>query len=58
MNEVLYWAEELKRRWMEEKTAERDDTLCQTEGGAEECLRESERRMEMEEKPTGEHPNS
>lgn len=57
MNEVLYWAEELKRRWME-KTAERDDTLCQTEGGAEECLRVPERRMEMEEKPTGEHPNS
>lgn len=57
MNEVLYWAEELKRRWME-KAAERDDTLCQTEGGAEECLRVPERRMEMEEKPTGEHPNS
>ncbi len=59
VSEVLYWAEKLKRRWMEETTGERDDTdtPCQTEGGGDECLRVSERHMEMEEK-TGEHPNS
>ncbi|XP_041792061.1 small RNA 2'-O-methyltransferase [Chelmon rostratus] len=54
-SEVLYWAEKLKRRWMEEKTGERDDgyTLSQTEGGAEECVRASEQCMGMEEKQTG-----
>ncbi|XP_076580336.1 small RNA 2'-O-methyltransferase isoform X2 [Chaetodon auriga] len=44
VSEVLYWAEKLKRRWMEEKTGERDE--------AEECLRASEQRIEMEEKQT------
>lgn len=58
VSEVLYWTEKLKTRWMEENTGERDDgsTLCQTEGGVEECLRALEPCMEMEQ--TGGHPNS
>lgn len=55
MSEVLYWAEKLKSRWMEEKAVERNSgayTLRQTEEG-EECL--SERCMELEEKQTGEY---
>ncbi|XP_051232898.1 small RNA 2'-O-methyltransferase [Dicentrarchus labrax] len=54
VSEVLYWTEKLKRRWMEEKTGERDDayTLCLTEGGVEECLRALERHVDMEEKQT------
>ncbi|XP_070816614.1 small RNA 2'-O-methyltransferase [Chaetodon trifascialis] len=60
VSEVLYWAEKLKRRCMEEKTGKRDEAymLSQTEEGAEECLRASEQCMEMEEKQTGEHPES
>ncbi|XP_018527064.1 small RNA 2'-O-methyltransferase [Lates calcarifer] len=52
VSEVLYWAEKLKSRWMEEKAVERNSgayTLRQTEEG-EECL--SERCMELEEKQT------
>ncbi|XP_044055465.1 small RNA 2'-O-methyltransferase isoform X2 [Siniperca chuatsi] len=57
VSEVLYWAEKLKKRWIEAgelQTGERDDTYtpCQTEGRGEECLRASERCMEMEEKQT------
>ncbi|XP_042339603.1 small RNA 2'-O-methyltransferase isoform X1 [Plectropomus leopardus] len=39
--EVLYWAENLKKRWMEEKTGESDGTytLYQAAGEGEECLR-------------------
>ncbi|XP_040896574.1 small RNA 2'-O-methyltransferase [Toxotes jaculatrix] len=48
VSEVLFWAEKLKRRWMEEKTGAH--RLCQTEGGGEECL--SERHVEMKEKQT------
>ncbi|KAM9358404.1 small RNA 2'-O-methyltransferase [Symphorus nematophorus] len=48
VSEVLYWAEKLKRRWMEEKSSKRDDT----EGGAEECPRASEGCVEMEEEQT------
>ncbi|KAM7013154.1 small RNA 2'-O-methyltransferase [Tautogolabrus adspersus] len=53
VTEVLYWAEKLKRRWIEEKTGERDDcyTQCQAEGG-DQCLRSSEQDMEMQEKQT------
>lgn len=58
MAEVLYSAEELKRRWMEEKMAQRNDSLCQTEKGAEECLRTSEKRIKMKEKHTGKNSNS
>lgn len=60
MSEVLYWAGRMKTRWMEEKTSERGDTYTQyqTQGGGDECLRASEQRMEMEEKETGERPNS
>lgn len=56
--EVLYSAEELKRRWMEEKMAQRNDSLCQTEEGAEECLRTSEKRIKAKEKHTGKNSNS
>ncbi|XP_078114240.1 small RNA 2'-O-methyltransferase [Sander vitreus] len=54
VSEVLYWAEKLKRNWIEERTGERDDTytLCPAEGEGEECLRASERHMEMEDKQT------
>lgn len=60
VSEVLYWAEKLKRNWIEEKTGERDDTstLCPAEGEGEECLRTSERHMEMEDRQTGERPGS
>nr|XP_046246860.1 small RNA 2'-O-methyltransferase [Scatophagus argus] len=53
VSEVVFWAEKLKKRCLE-KTGERDDTrrLCLTEGGMNECLSMSERRMEMEEKLT------
>lgn len=56
--EVLYSAEELKQRWMEEEMAQRKDCLCQTEGGAEECLRTSEKRIKAKEKHTGNNSNS
>uniref|UniRef100_A0A8C9Z347 Small RNA 2'-O-methyltransferase n=1 Tax=Sander lucioperca TaxID=283035 RepID=A0A8C9Z347_SANLU len=41
VSEVLYWAEKMKRNWIEERTGERDDTytLCPAEGEGEECLR-------------------
>lgn len=55
VSEVLYWAEKLKGRWLEQKR-DYSFTLCQTEGRGEECLGVSERRMEMENKQTGEHP--
>ncbi|XP_045904727.1 small RNA 2'-O-methyltransferase [Micropterus dolomieu] len=45
VSEVLYWAEKLKGRWLEQKR-DYSFTLCQTEGGV------SERRMEMENKQT------
>jgi len=53
VSEVLYWAEHIKNRWMEEKTGKKNDafTLCQTEGGMEEL--HFEPHMEMEEKQTG-----
>ncbi|XP_071781331.1 small RNA 2'-O-methyltransferase [Centroberyx gerrardi] len=53
VSEVLYWAEQLKRGWMEEKTGEGEEAsaLCQTQGGGGERL--SERQAEMEEKQTG-----
>lgn len=56
--EVLYSAEELKRRWMEEKMVQRNDSLCQTEEGAEECLTTSEKCIKTKEKHTGKNPNS
>lgn len=48
MSEVVYWAEKLKREWMEERTGERDGafTLCYTEEGEESV---------SEEEQTGEH---
>ncbi|XP_029285557.1 small RNA 2'-O-methyltransferase isoform X2 [Cottoperca gobio] len=54
VSEVVYWAEKLKRRWVEEKTGERDGAykLCQAEGEGEECLNASEQHMAMEEKQT------
>ncbi|XP_034737412.1 small RNA 2'-O-methyltransferase isoform X4 [Etheostoma cragini] len=54
VSEVLYWAEKMKRNWIEEKTGERDDTLalCCAEWEGEECLRASKQHMEMEDKPT------
>ncbi|XP_042272677.1 small RNA 2'-O-methyltransferase isoform X1 [Thunnus maccoyii] len=52
VSEVVYWAEKLKRGWIEEKTGERNGafTLCHTEEGGEE--RVSEGHMDMEEKQT------
>ncbi|XP_054458915.1 small RNA 2'-O-methyltransferase [Anoplopoma fimbria] len=52
--EVLYWAEKLRIRWVEEKTGERYNayTLCQAEGEGEECHRASEQHLEVEEKQT------
>ncbi|XP_032380889.1 small RNA 2'-O-methyltransferase isoform X2 [Etheostoma spectabile] len=54
VSEVLYWAEKMKRNWIEEKTGERDDTyaLCRAEWEGEECLGASEQHMEMEDKQT------
>ncbi|KAM4549167.1 small RNA 2'-O-methyltransferase [Odontesthes bonariensis] len=54
VSEVLYWAEQIKNRWMEEKTGKKNDafTLCQTEGRMEELHLEPH--MEMEEKHTEE----
>uniref|UniRef100_UPI0037E9BCD0 small RNA 2'-O-methyltransferase n=1 Tax=Semicossyphus pulcher TaxID=241346 RepID=UPI0037E9BCD0 len=54
VTEVLSWVEKLKKRWMKEKTGERFNsfTLCQTEGGGEECLGASEWHMQMEETQT------
>uniref|UniRef100_A0A3B5A2J6 Small RNA 2'-O-methyltransferase n=1 Tax=Stegastes partitus TaxID=144197 RepID=A0A3B5A2J6_9TELE len=51
VSEVLYSAEKLKDRWLEEKTGNRDGTQCQTEEGRDEFL--SELCMEMEEQQTG-----
>ncbi|XP_038571133.1 small RNA 2'-O-methyltransferase [Micropterus salmoides] len=51
VSEVLYWAEKLKGRWLEQKR-DYSFTLCQTERRGEECLGVSERRMEMENKQT------
>nr|XP_033476764.1 small RNA 2'-O-methyltransferase isoform X1 [Epinephelus lanceolatus] len=48
VSEVLYWAEKLKSRWMEERTGE---SQRQAEDG-EECFGASERHMEMGEKQT------
>ncbi|XP_008292887.1 small RNA 2'-O-methyltransferase [Stegastes partitus] len=50
VSEVLYSAEKLKDRWLEEKTGNRDGTQCQTEEGRDEFL--SELCMEMEEQQT------
>ncbi|XP_071397569.1 small RNA 2'-O-methyltransferase [Centroberyx affinis] len=49
VSEVLYWAEQLKRGWLEEKTGEGEEAsaLCQTQGGGEERL------SFLEEKQTG-----
>lgn len=58
---MLYCAERLKTRWLEERTGQRVDP-DRAAGGAALCPRESERRMEdeeeEEEKATGEHPSS
>lgn len=58
MSEVLYWAEKLKGKWMEEMTGEGNGahTLRQPEGGGEGCV--SERCTEVEEKQTGEYPTA
>ncbi|XP_068581123.1 small RNA 2'-O-methyltransferase isoform X2 [Cebidichthys violaceus] len=49
--EVLYWAEQLRRRWVEEETGQRDDadTPRPAEGDGEEYHRASEQHLEMEE---------
>lgn len=54
VNEVLYWAEELKKRWVEERTAEGDGALCPPTGGADSCHRV----WSMGEQTTGKQPNS
>lgn len=55
--EVLSFAEELKQRWMEERMEERmaesEDSLPQTEGGAEACQAVLGQRVEARDKPTG-----
>ncbi|XP_062280833.1 small RNA 2'-O-methyltransferase [Scomber scombrus] len=52
VSEVVYWAEKLKREWMEERTGEMDGafTLSHTEEGERSVC---EGRMDMEEKQTG-----
>ncbi|KAM7387681.1 hypothetical protein PAMP_023903 [Pampus punctatissimus] len=41
VSEVVYWAEKLKRGWMEKKTGEKDAfTRCYTVDGGEECISE------------------
>ncbi|XP_031715505.1 small RNA 2'-O-methyltransferase isoform X2 [Anarrhichthys ocellatus] len=50
--EVLYWAEQLRRRWVEEETGQGDDADTPAEGEGKECHRVSEQHLEMEEKQT------
>ncbi|XP_041696059.1 small RNA 2'-O-methyltransferase [Coregonus clupeaformis] len=51
VNEVLYWAETLRREWLEETTGEGEEESKQTDEEEEDCSRE---RMEREESQTGE----
>ncbi|KAF7653163.1 hypothetical protein LDENG_00086670 [Lucifuga dentata] len=54
VSEVLYWAEKLKRRWMEEKTgSDEAQTLFQTDGG-DGCLSEFKMEKQKESAACGE----
>ncbi|KAK5869561.1 hypothetical protein PBY51_024267 [Eleginops maclovinus] len=54
VSEVVYWVEQLKRRWIAEQTGNRDEavSLCQAEGEGEECFGTSERHVDTGETQT------